>query len=105
MTRYPAAFNKVIEVVADIDPVSVTEHLACDWGNAQACADDNELRARFAGIAVKAYAERTGKDEPPETIIDDLLNDLRHLCDALGLDFESIVAHDTAYQAELRGTF
>ena len=102
---YPAAFNYVVNTVADIDPVDADEELACDWGNPQTSADDNELRARLAGIAVKAYAARTGPHEPPETVVGDLLNDLHHLCDALGLDFEAMAAHDTHYQAEIRGEF
>ena len=45
----------------------------------------NRIRAGFAIVGLKAYAERVGllHDEPIETAIGDLLGDLRHLIDAL----------------------
>lgn len=45
----------------------------------------NRIRAEFAAIAVQRYAARVGggHGEPLETVIGDLLTDLRHLCDAL----------------------
>lgn len=56
---------------------------------------DNGRRAGFAATAVLAYAERTGllsdrNDEHPATAIGDLLADLRHLTDSLGLDFAEL---------------
>jgi hypothetical protein len=70
---------------------------------------DNGRRAGFAAAAVLAYARRichlsTANDEMPETVISDLLADLRHLSDALGLDYaESDVRGDRDYEAEVRG--
>ena len=103
---YPAEFDVDVANVKQIpDPTS--DHLACDWGNAQACQDDNNQRAAFAGLALKAYAKRTGglTGEPPETVIGDLLNDMRHLCDALDLDFDALAHNDMHYTAELHGEF
>lgn len=56
---------------------------------------DNGRRAGFAAAAVLAYAARTGllsehNDENPATAIGDLLGDLRHLADSLGLDFAEL---------------
>ncbi|MEO6087205.1 MAG: hypothetical protein ABIQ18_29245 [Umezawaea sp.] len=56
---------------------------------------DNGRRAGFAAAAVLAYAERAGllserNDEHPATAIGDLLADLWHLVDSLGLDFAEL---------------
>lgn len=68
---------------------------------------DNNLRARFAGVGLKAYAQRTGTATQEElaTVITDLLGDLRHLCDATGVDFEEVSeAAERMYRDELEGT-
>jgi hypothetical protein len=104
---YPAAFNVVVETIEEIPPPT-GDHLACEWGNAQACADDNAQRASFAGLALKAYNARVcpGGGEPPETVLSDLLGDLMHLCDALGEDFDALASTARMhYQAELDGVF
>lgn len=70
---------------------------------------DNGRRAGFAINGLVAYARRTGllngrNDEDPETVIGDFLGDLRHLADALGLDYAEIDEHGQGhYEAELRG--
>lgn len=47
-------------------------------------AHDNWLRATFACVGLKAYADRVGDEhEPFEATISDLLSDLMHLVDAL----------------------
>lgn len=103
---FPAQFDDEVEAVSDLPLPDPNEHIAGDWGDPDACRDDNTLRAKFAGLAVRTYAERTGVvNEEPETAIGDLLNDLRHLCDALGLDYEHLAARDIHYAAELEGTF
>ena len=106
---YPARFDHldVHDMHVEDIPAPSPDDLACDWGNPQACQNDNNQRAAFAGEAVKAYAKRTGMltGEDPETVVSDLLNDMRHLCDALGLDFEALAANDMHYHAELRGEF
>lgn len=73
---------------------------------------ENERRAHFAAVAVAAYANLTGPDEPVHTVISDLLSDLRHLLDAcadldpasgpqsLSLD---ALANTLHYGAEIRG--
>lgn len=68
-------------------------------------AADNSLRARSAAYAVKAYADRVGtRDEEPGVAIGDLLCDLRHLCDALGLDFDDLsLRGEGHYNAEVTG--
>ncbi len=62
---------------------------------------DNTRRAGFALDAVVAY-QRHGVDD--ESTISDLLCDLRHLCDALGLEFAAELARgEHHYEAEIRG--
>lgn len=66
----------------------------------------NTMRALWAGMGVKAYARETGllNQEEPVTAIKDLLNDMRHLCDALNLDFEEISANsERSYLEEVSG--
>jgi hypothetical protein len=104
---YPADFHEEIETTDDLPMPDPHDHLACDWGNPEACADDNTLRAELAALAVRAYAERTGVlGEEPALAISDLLGDLMHLCDALGLDFQGLVDRGAYhYEPELRGEF
>jgi hypothetical protein len=78
---------------------------------------DNNQRARFAALGLKAYAARTGcLHEPLGQVISDLLCDLKHLIDATqeGLQegepggdetIETLLDRgDFHYQAEIRGT-
>lgn len=48
--------------------------------------------AHWAFQAVETYAKKTGlsPEEDTETAIQDLLTDLRHLCDLQGWDFDTI---------------
>ena len=51
----------------------------------------NENRADWADHAMRAFAHTTGMDhagEDQETVLQDLLADLMHLCDRDGMDFE-----------------
>jgi hypothetical protein len=52
---------------------------------------DNDARASFGAAALVAYAERAGggKSNEFEAQLSDLLADLRHVCDALGLDYDA----------------
>ena len=69
----------------------------------EAVQHNNTRRAGFALTALLTYAE-FGVDA--ETIICDLLSDLRHLCDALGEDFDTESARgERHYAAEIRGQF
>lgn len=96
--------------IPDVEPGRV-EHLI--YGELPSDNEhDNTLRARWAGTAVKAYAQQTGilHGEPVETAISDLLADLRHLVDALRdedgepLDFDELSElGGRRYAEELRG--
>lgn len=96
---------------APADPSDVEALLAANWdGDGQWRDDDsphdNTRRAGFAGQALITYADvtRSGTSEDPSTVIGDLLGDLRHLCDALGLDFDALSEDGREhYDAELRG--
>lgn len=65
---------------------------------------DNNARASFAALALVTYTDKVGDSGELGTQISDLLGDLMHLCDSLGVEFDSAV--DTArmhYTAEIRG--
>ena len=66
---------------------------------------DNNARAALAASVLVAFAE-TGsvQFEDFDTTLGDLLADLRHLCDALELDFADISWRaENNYQSEIRG--
>lgn len=68
-------------------------------------AMDNLLRASFALGALRPFAERTGLEHDDlTTILGDFLADVRHLCDALGLEYGVLdgVAHGN-YASEIGG--
>lgn len=66
----------------------------------------NRHRARAATAALGAYARRVGKRalvEEPDTVLMNLLSDMRHLFDALGFSWaEAVRAADMHYHAEIR---
>ena len=80
---------------------------------------DNIARAQRAAEAVRAYAKQDGiyAGETVYLALGDLMNDLRHLLDFVGLedggvaadgyptDLELLASRDVHYQAEIRGEF
>lgn len=100
---------------APVDPTDLDLNAlrAADWdgdGPTQWRSDDsphdNTRRAGFALQGVGAYAAKTrlAGDVDAREVIGDLLGDLRHLCDALGLDFAALDEDGREhYDAELRG--
>ncbi len=68
---------------------------------------DNDIRAGWAARALVAYAQHLGNaslTEEVETAAADLLSDLRHLFDALGIDWEAAVSSsDDHYRGEIFG--
>lgn len=72
----------------------------------ESCGDhvaDNNARASFGARAAAAYANMCGVNEA-ETVIADLLGDLRHLCDAIDIDFETVLGRSEVFhQEEIRG--
>lgn len=79
-------------------------HLLCTF-EPETLPRDNQLRGLFAAVALKAYAARTGVGgEDFSVSLSDMLGDLRHLCDALGLDFDEQLRRGTwHYTEELHG--
>jgi putative protein kinase ArgK-like GTPase of G3E family len=66
---------------------------------------DNNARASFAAVALSAFIRRVGSDEPV-TEFSDLLADLMHLADSMGIDFDSVLATaERNHREELRGEF
>ncbi len=67
---------------------------------------DNDARAYFAGQALVTYRDIVRGDEDFDTTISDFLSDLRHLCDALGVNFDECSDRGAYYyEAEIRGEF
>jgi hypothetical protein len=66
---------------------------------------DNETRASWGLVAVRAYIHRLRMyDEPPATVLNALVADLRHLCDVLGLEFSDVIdGSQNHYDHEIRG--
>jgi hypothetical protein len=93
----------------------VAELTSLDWDGCGVMTDgsdpesrshDNTRKAGFAVHALQAYTDVTGglASEPSEQVIRDLMADLHHLTNALGLDFYSLSqrAADT-YEDEANG--
>lgn len=68
--------------------------------------EGNRQRAIAAAAALRAYgAQTTLRDDTPATALMYLLGDLRHLCDALGLDFSDLLDQGRLqYLDELMGS-
>ncbi len=68
------------------------------------CAD-NATRAEWALIGLRTFAERTRiTDESPVLVMGDFLANLRHLCDALGINFDHVnEAGEEHHYWEIRG--
>lgn len=68
-------------------------------------SEDNRTRAGFAARGLAAYATTTGViGESVETAMGDLLNDLHHLADLAGVDWEQVSSqghydHETTYRS------
>jgi hypothetical protein len=78
--------------------VEAAEHGTC-WSGAEA-QHDNTVRASYAAVALVAYTNRRGSDIL-ETDFSDLLADMRHLADALGINFrEALTTSGVNYLAE-----
>jgi hypothetical protein len=116
MTLFPAKFAPIPTDVAGlatiVDQLDDGKHLECDYPDASANQRDNNRRAGFAARGVLAYATRTfGGDvtkcsEDFTTVVGDLLADLMHLCDLLGLDFAELEEKGRSqYLPELAGRF
>lgn len=67
--------------------------------------ENNQIHALWAGVGVKAYADRCGSTkEDLGTVIEDLLADLMHLADATELSFDGmLVTARIRYGEELAG--
>lgn len=117
-TSYPAVTSEPLpDVDDDIDVgwLATLEwpsgHMRYDYDDPEANIEDNCRRAGHGATAVLAYAARVYHDvarcgEPAQQAIYDLLGDLMHLCDALGLVFEEMCDKaSTNYVPELYGEF
>lgn len=68
---------------------------------------DNDIRANRGALALVSYTQRVAGGsltDEAASAVSDLLSDLRHLCDGLGVDWEAAVASsDTNYRDEILG--
>lgn len=66
---------------------------------------DNETRAGWALEALRTFGVQTGVHaESPVTALGDLLCNFRHLCDALGIDYDHAnLLGAYHYEGEIRG--
>ena len=68
---------------------------------------DHDIRAGWAARGLVAYAQHLGGAKLNEDIgvaLTDLLGDLRHLCDALGVDWDAAVSRsEYDHYCEVRG--
>ncbi len=101
MSDYRAAFDLEINDASDLAVFAERQQSAHVTGvNHQA---DNNTRASFAAVALVAYIKRVGEDEV-ETNVSDLLGDIMHLCDALGIDFDDMIHRGLRhYDREVKG--
>jgi hypothetical protein len=95
--------------------LTVSDLTALDWdgsgsfiggGALESITHDNTRRAGFALHGVEAYADVTGgiASEGMMMMLTDLLGDMMHLADALGVDFFELVRRGGyRYEAETRG--
>lgn len=100
MAKYQATRLENVNTVEDL--AEVPKLAITHGGDVQA---DNDARASFGAAVLAAYAQRVGGDNNElETQLSDLLADLRHVCDALGLDYEAadMTAH-VNYWREIHG--
>lgn len=95
-------------------PPTYNEHESLDHEAGHDPRANNNLRARWAGEALRAYGKVTGtRQEPLYAAISDLLTDLRHLVDAVDTSeepdgeqqtFDELVARtETRYLEEIHG--
>jgi len=64
----------------------------------------NEQRAELAGAAAQCYANEGGYFDPnPAEILGDLLGDLRHWAEAMGVDFDQCAKNAKACYLEEKG--
>jgi hypothetical protein len=105
MKAYPAHFNS-LNRNSDLNDLDKLPRLQILGENPKR---DNDARASYAASALVEYAAVVGdpmvrgREELGETIAD-LLGDLRHLCDALKINYEAaILAGMEQYDQELYG--
>lgn len=99
MTDYPAKLPGVenFEDLSNLPDLSIT---------GEDPQVDNTARATFAAEALVVFGERTGATDDLTTTVTDLLANLMHFCDAVGLEFDTEVGRaGYHYSAELRGAF
>ena len=99
---FPASTEGWTDIGWNDLPTERSGRITYDEGDEQS---DNESRATAGMAAIRLYASQAfhGPEEP-KTALGDLLGDLRHACDALGLDFDQMSERGAMhYEAELRG--
>lgn len=84
----PATVYDLATAAAHIDAVWPELRVGTDPDDVR---QDNLRRAGWAAAAVVAFAGRcSGPDEPLDKVVADLIGDLMHLADALGLSYAEL---------------
>lgn len=96
-SRLPERMGPQVACLGDLRPPRGDERTGGSWINDERAGCALEAVEAYA---VTRYAYRDG--EAVETILRDLLGDLRHLAEALGLDHARIDADAAAVHAEER---
>ena len=105
VSRQPVAGGPTAQELADL--IAEQPKQTTLTGEGTGPQRDNDIRAGWAARALVAYAQHLGNGsltEEVETAATDLLSDLRHLFDALGVDWEAAVSSsDDHYRGEIFG--
>ena len=89
MSKKPTTYPAQSWVDNDDDDLVYNLPTVIDHITGDDAQEDNTVRAQFAALAVRAFADRVCPGgEEIETLIGDLLANLMHLCDAAGIDFD-----------------
>lgn len=99
---YDMSWEDVQTIAHNLDP-NGQRNLASAPGSEK---DDNDLRAAWGFLGMWAYRHRVHgtSDEEFNLAIADLMSDLMHLCNAVGIDPNDVVEKATDhYTAELYG--
>ncbi|AIG78441.1 Hypothetical protein AJAP_28010 [Amycolatopsis japonica] len=101
-TTFPAPTLDALNDDTPYHELDIDTSLSVDYRDPVA---DNVARAGYAWVGVSEYANNKGMhEESAATAVSDLLADVRHLCDRLGLSFDELSQRgEMHYTEEIHG--